>query len=190
MLEFPVVNNNPFNDKYIRHRNTFLMLLVNFAEGLRERDKSSIGSHLKTISFLKDNTYVLNRHIWNDVHEDWPFYTEQDRQSLKRFAHIYWTLLTFLISSNLLTFVNSFIFRRKPQNLTPPLSSDGGSSTSGQSPTSTHNGSPPPAVKRPPLNNDKYSDNGPTSKKQRISHFKKDVNHDNTRYTFFFVCWF
>lgn len=69
-------------------------------------------------------------------------------------------------------------FRRKPQNLTPPLSSDGGSSTSGQSPTSTHNGSPPPAVKRPTLHNDKYSD-GPTHKKQRISHFKKEVIHDN-----------
>lgn len=74
--------------------------------------------------------------------------------------------------------------RRKPQNLTPPLSSDGGSSTSGQSPTSTHNGSPPPAVKRPPLSSDKYSD-GPTSKKQRISHFRKDVvNQDNTRSKF------
>lgn len=70
--------------------------------------------------------------------------------------------------------------RRKPQNLTPPLSSDGGS---GQSPSSTHNGSPPPAVKRPSLNNDKYSsDGGPPSKKQRISHFKKDVvNDDNNR---------
>lgn len=70
-------------------------------------------------------------------------------------------------------------YRRKPQNLTPPLSSDGGSSTSGQSPTSTHNGSPPPAVKRPPLNTDKYLD-GPLIKKQRISHFKKDaVNQDS-----------
>lgn len=60
------------------------------------------------------------------------------------------------------------------------MSSDGGS---GQSPSSTHNGSPPPAVKRPSLNNDKYSaDGGPTSKKQRISHFKKDVvNNDNNR---------
>lgn len=75
------------------------------------------------------------------------------------------------------------ICRRKPQNLTPPLSSDGGS---GQSPSSTHNGSPPPAVKRPSLNNDKYSsDGGPTSKKQRISHFKKDVvNNDNNRLDF------
>ena len=61
------------------------------------------------------------------------------------------------------------------KNLTPPLSSDGGSSTSGQSPTSTHNGSPPPAVKRPGLDRDRYYEE-PAAKKQRISHFKKDVS--------------
>lgn len=85
-----------------------------------------------------------------------------------------------LIFHNIFLYVFCFgAYRRKPQNLTPPLSSDGGSSTSGQSPTSTHNGSPPPAVKRPPLNSDKYLD-GPLIKKQRISHFKKDVvNQDN-----------
>lgn len=104
---------------------------------------------------MSDNTYHLHRHIWNDVHEDWPFYTEQDRQCLKR---------------------------RKPQNLTPPLSSDGGSSTSGQSPTSTNNGSPPSSVKRPILNNNMNEKalEGPMPKKQRISHYKKDViNSDN-----------
>lgn len=74
-----------------------------------------------------------------------------------------------------------FFSRRKPQNLTPPLSSDGGSSTSGQSPTSTHTGSPPPAVKRPPMH-DKSMMDGPAIKKQRISHFKKEVvNHDTIR---------
>jgi len=74
--------------------------------------------------------------------------------------------------------MNFTMFRRKPQNLTPPLSSDGGSSTSGQSPTSTHNGSPPPAVKRPPLINDKHME-GPAIKKQRVSHFRKEINNDN-----------
>lgn len=74
-------------------------------------------------------------------------------------------------------------FRRKPQNLTPPLSSDGGSSASGQSPGSTHNGSPPPAVKRPSstfsnLNNsvDKYTE--PTNKKARISRVK-NIDHSS-----------
>jgi RNA polymerase II elongation factor ELL len=83
-----------------------------------------------------------------------------------------------------------FNCRRKPQNLTPPLSSDGGSSsTSGQSPNSQHNGSPPPLVKRPSqmassslknnmnsdLINDKYSE--PVVKKTRISHYRKNP-HD------------
>ncbi|GAB0098035.1 RNA polymerase II elongation factor Ell [Sergentomyia squamirostris] len=121
-------------------------------EGVRDRDKNNIKNILTTISYLRDNTFHLNRHVWNDVNEDWPFYTEQDRQNLKR---------------------------RKPQNLTPPLSSDGGSSTSGQSPTSTHNGSPPPAVKRPLMNNEKFSD-GPVSKKTRISRVQ-NANHDTRR---------
>jgi RNA polymerase II elongation factor ELL len=128
-------------------------MLLWFAEGVKDREKTCITAVLKQISSMRDNTFHLNRHIWNDVHEDWPFYTEQDRQSLKR---------------------------RKPQNLTPPLSSDGGSSsTSGQSPTSTHNGSPPPAVKRPALKNDAFD--GPVPKKTRVSHYKKEVNHDNVR---------
>uniref|UniRef100_A0A336LSU4 CSON015243 protein n=1 Tax=Culicoides sonorensis TaxID=179676 RepID=A0A336LSU4_CULSO len=124
-------------------------------DGIKDKEKNCVATVLKQISFMRDNSYHLHRHIWNDVQEDWPFYSEQDRQTLKR---------------------------RKPQNLTPPLSSDGGSSTSGQSPTSTHNGSPPPAVKRPPLKSDTCHLDGPASKKQRISHFKKDiVNHDNIR---------
>ncbi|XP_055693782.1 RNA polymerase II elongation factor Ell [Lutzomyia longipalpis] len=122
------------------------------SEGVKDRDRNNIKNILTTISYLRDNTYHLNRHIWNDVHEDWPFYTEQDRQNLKR---------------------------RKPQNLTPPLSSDGGSSTSGQSPTSTHNGSPPPAVKRPAMNSDKFLE-GPVSKKTRISRVG-NANHDARR---------
>ncbi|KAK4880936.1 hypothetical protein RN001_004255 [Aquatica leii] len=112
-------------------------------EGLRE--KNSMTSILKQISFLKDNAFHLNRAMWNDVREDWPFYTESERQMLKR---------------------------RKPQNLTPPGSSDGGSSGSGQSPTSTHPGSPPPisSSKRPG-----YYDgaDGLPTKRPRISHYRK-----------------
>lgn len=50
---------------------------------------------------MRDNTYHLHRYVWNDVQEDWPYYSEQEKAMLKR---------------------------RKPQNLTPPGSSDGGSS--------------------------------------------------------------
>ena len=58
--------------------------LIDFTEGIRERDKPHMFSILKTISYMRDNTYHLNRNMWNDVHEDWPFYTEQDKAILKR----------------------------------------------------------------------------------------------------------
>lgn len=123
-------------------------------DGIRGQEKNCIAQALKAIASMRDNVYYLHRHMWNDVQEDWPFYSEQDRQTLKR---------------------------RKPQNLTPPLSSDGGSSTSGQSPSSAHNGSSPPSgSKRPSMAGDQEGQ-VPTSKKQRISHYKKDILPDINR---------
>ncbi|CAG2066789.1 unnamed protein product, partial [Timema podura] len=52
-------------------------------EGCRERDKNMVMNLLKQVSFMRDNTYQLQRHVWNDVQEDWPFYSEQERQILK-----------------------------------------------------------------------------------------------------------
>ncbi|XP_054285714.1 RNA polymerase II elongation factor ELL [Macrosteles quadrilineatus] len=119
-------------------------------EGVRDKDKSLLMSTLSSIATVRDNTYHLMRHVWNDVQEDWPFFTEQDRQMLKR---------------------------RKPQNLTPPGSSDGGSSaSSGQSPSSIHPGSPPSAIEAPPAHKRPGYYNGadglPT-KRQRIAHNRK-----------------
>lgn len=92
----------------------------------------------------------------------------------------------FLLNS---TLYNDNNFRRKPQNLTPPGSSDGGSSGSGHSPTSTHPGSPPPPIsssKRPG-----YYDgvDGLPTKRPRISHYLKPsepiyrppIKNDNQR---------
>ncbi|KAJ3641998.1 hypothetical protein Zmor_028464 [Zophobas morio] len=79
---------------------------------------------------------------------------------------------------------NVFICRRKSQNLTSPDSSDGGSSGSGQSPTSTHPGSLPPittsSFKRPG-----YYDNpdGFPTKRQRISHYRKPSEQTTYRST-------
>lgn len=73
-----------------------------------------------------------------------------------------------------------FGFSRKPQNLTPPGSSDTGSSGSGQSPTSTHPGSPPSvtqATKRPGYH---QSVDGIESKRRRISHYHK-LQSENSR---------
>ncbi|XP_050456700.1 RNA polymerase II elongation factor Ell [Cataglyphis hispanica] len=120
-------------------------------EGLRERERPIMTTILKQVAYMRDNTYHLQRHIWNDVQEDWPFYTEQERTMLRR---------------------------RKPQNLTPPGSSDG-SSGSGQSPNSIHAGSPPAITAPPPslLNNKRpgyyQGSDGLPTKKPRISHYKK-----------------
>ncbi|XP_055596380.1 RNA polymerase II elongation factor Ell isoform X2 [Uranotaenia lowii] len=124
-------------------------------DGVRPQEVDRVQQVLSTVASMKDNVYYLHRHIWNDVQEDWPFYSEQDRQILKR---------------------------RKPQNLTPPLSGSDGGSSSGQSPSSAHNGnSPPPAGgKRPSAaanEDNNLVGSMPNSKKPRISHYKKNVIH-------------
>ncbi|EFX81756.1 hypothetical protein DAPPUDRAFT_317378 [Daphnia pulex] len=53
-------------------------------EGLKEKDKKLIMNVLSAIGLMKDQAYHLARHIWNDVHDDWPFYTDQEKQILKR----------------------------------------------------------------------------------------------------------
>uniref|UniRef100_A0A182SWP4 OCEL domain-containing protein n=1 Tax=Anopheles maculatus TaxID=74869 RepID=A0A182SWP4_9DIPT len=124
-------------------------------DGVRKEEMKCTQQILKTISSTRDGVLILHRNIWNEVQDDWPFYSEQDRQAVKR---------------------------RRPQNLTPPLSSDGGSSTSGQSPSSTHNGnSPQSGTKRTVLAGSEEIGSTPTAKKQRISHYKKDAGSDHTR---------
>ena len=123
------------------------------ADGLLEKDRKNITVLLKQVSFMKDNTYHLLRHIWNDVSDDWPYYSEQERQSFRR---------------------------RKPQNLTPPCS-DGSTSSSGHSPSSTHPASPPVPTsvggsgsgsshKRPYYSSTEEKGNTP-SKKKRVSNY-------------------
>lgn len=53
-------------------------------DGLRDRDRNSLTTVLMQVAVMRDNTYQLIRHIWNDVQEDWPFYSEQEKQLLKR----------------------------------------------------------------------------------------------------------
>lgn len=70
-----------------------------------------------------------------------------------------------------------WVFRRKPQNLTPPGSDGGSSSGSGQSPTSTHPGSPPSIISSSDLSAKRpgYFDgaDGLPTKKPRISHYRR-----------------
>lgn len=103
---------------------------------------------------MKDNTYQLGRHIWNDVTEDWPFYTEQDRQSFRR---------------------------RKPQNLTPP-GSDGSTCSSGHSPSSTHPASPP-STSQLKRSSAAYYDSAEVvaSKKKRVSNYVRPPDMMSSR---------
>jgi len=64
-------------------------------DGLRDRDRNSLTTVLMQVAVMRDNTYQLIRHVWNDVQEDWPFYSEQERQLLKRsVSHLYSRVLT------------------------------------------------------------------------------------------------
>ena len=122
----------------------------NFADGLREKEKKELFPIVKQVSVMKDNTYILQRHIWNDVSEDWPFYSEEERQAFRR---------------------------RKPQNLTPP-GSDGstGSAASGHSSSSSHPASPQPSLKRSAssasfMGSDNESEASHLAKKKRVSNY-------------------
>ncbi|XP_045538767.1 RNA polymerase II elongation factor ELL2 [Papilio machaon] len=107
------------------------------SEGIKEKDRAEVNKILPKIGSLKDNCYHLRRHIWNDVNEDWPFYTEEEKRMLKR---------------------------RKPQNLTPPLSSDSANSLSPRaSPASAGGGKRAPAG----------DEDTPAAKKKRISHYRR-----------------
>ncbi|XP_046329647.1 RNA polymerase II elongation factor ELL-like [Haliotis rufescens] len=61
------------------------MLLRLKKDGIREKDKNSLGSILQQVAVLnKSNSYTLANHAWIDVRTDWPFYAEADRQLVKR----------------------------------------------------------------------------------------------------------
>lgn len=107
------------------------------SEGLKDKERTVMNKILPQIGTLKDNCYHIRRHVWNDVNEDWPFYTEEEKRTLKR---------------------------RKPQNLTPPGSSD---STNSLSPRGS-----PSSIKRAGGAGVAGGDDVP-SKKQRISHYRR-----------------
>merc|ERR1719282_2256017 len=112
-------------------------------DGLKEKDKKNISQLLREVSEYRNNVYELRRSMWNEVAEDWPFYSEQDRAALRR---------------------------RKPQNLTPP-GSDTGSTSSGHSPSSTNPPSPPQITN--PLKRPTNYYPQPDSKKIRMSNYQR-----------------
>lgn len=57
---------------------------MNITEGIKEKERAVMHKILQQIATIKDNCYLLRRHMWNDVNEDWPFYTEEEKRMLKR----------------------------------------------------------------------------------------------------------
>nr|XP_045614848.1 RNA polymerase II elongation factor Ell-like isoform X2 [Procambarus clarkii] len=90
-----------------------------YNDGVKEKDKRLVTSVLNSVSQVKENIHHLSRHAWTEVKEDWPFYTEEEKEIVKRL---------------------------KPQTLTPPSGDSGQSPTSTLplSPSSSSHG-----VKRP-----------------------------------------
>lgn len=57
---------------------------LSITEGIKEKDKKLIMPILMAVALMKDQAYHLARHIWNDVQDDWPFYTSEEKSILKR----------------------------------------------------------------------------------------------------------
>ena len=64
---------------------SFMLVSCFYPDGIKEKDKKTLTTMLLQVAFLKDNVYQLARHVWNEVQEDWPFYTESEKQLLKRY---------------------------------------------------------------------------------------------------------
>ncbi|XP_005088885.1 RNA polymerase II elongation factor ELL [Aplysia californica] len=82
--------NMPYRDRVIHllalksYKKPELILKLQ-KDGIREKDKNSLGSVLQQVATLnKDNSYTLARAAWVDVRQDWPFFTDQDRALLKK----------------------------------------------------------------------------------------------------------
>lgn len=54
------------------------------SDGIKEKDRRQMTSVLMSVSQVKENLHHLSRHLWNEVHEDWPFYTEKEKEAVKR----------------------------------------------------------------------------------------------------------
>ena len=55
-------------------------------DGIRKKDKNSLGELLKSVATLnlKNNSYTLMNHLYKDIRQDWPGYSDVDRTILKR----------------------------------------------------------------------------------------------------------
>lgn len=66
------------------------------SDGIREKDKKSLSSILSQVAVMKDNVYTLAKGLYQtEVNPVWSFYTETDKQLLKRYLFaLYISLIT------------------------------------------------------------------------------------------------
>ncbi|KAI1283208.1 RNA polymerase II elongation factor ELL [Halotydeus destructor] len=54
-------------------------------EGVKDKDKKTLGQLLASVAQLKDNSYHLTRAPWLEVNaDDWPHYTTEEREAVRR----------------------------------------------------------------------------------------------------------
>lgn len=70
-----------------------LLFVTLVTEGLREKDKTSFGSVLKAVTQFnhRDNSLSLGRHVHKELRVDWPFYTEEERDRLRKYVGCYYS---------------------------------------------------------------------------------------------------
>lgn len=54
-------------------------------DGIKDKDKKGLTLLLSQIAMLKDNAYYLAKHAWQEVQiEEWPFYTNEERDLVRK----------------------------------------------------------------------------------------------------------
>lgn len=53
-------------------------------DGIKEKDKKGLSALLSKVAISKGNTFSLARYCWTEVQDDFPFYTQEERDLLKR----------------------------------------------------------------------------------------------------------
>ncbi|NXR70626.1 ELL2 factor, partial [Rhadina sibilatrix] len=87
---FRTVSQRPVRDRVIHllalksYKKSELLACLQ-REGPVEKDKESLGKILQEVANLdeKANSFSLKEHFFKDIQEDWPGYSERDRQTLE-----------------------------------------------------------------------------------------------------------
>ncbi|KAH3833030.1 RNA polymerase II elongation factor ELL2-like [Dreissena polymorpha] len=85
----PAVTSMPYRDRIIHllavrsYKRPELLIRLR-KDGENKKDKDQLGTILSQVAVSKDNVFSLAKHIYPEVRMDWPFYTEEDREILKK----------------------------------------------------------------------------------------------------------